>query len=480
MEINENRKKHKFRRTVLTILLAIVCFLAGVFSSSFFFRTPQSPARSNESTLEQIEYLMGSGWLYARDYEDLDKELENKALYGMTTFDFDPYTSYMSKEEMDSLAESINRDYVGIGLQYANEDGEARVMRVFKDSPAEKAGIEVGDIIFAVDGKIIDDLENTELRELVLGEKGSEVIIGIRRGNETFDLSVIRDEISATAFVYVEDGCLIVELDSFGETTADEIVRYLDAYPQIDRVIFDVRNNGGGYQSAIRDVLGLFIGPNEVYLIQRDVDGNEFADHTPADTKYYDQIEKVVILTNPETASAAEVFSITMKEKAKNVTLVGETTFGKGVIQGNKSLNNGGVLKMTNYYWYSPSGVSINKTGVVPDVEVRMPDIYYEVYYPMEDDEKYEYDSVGEKVRFAQMSLQFLGYDVDRCDGYFDRSFSDALIAFKGESGLSAMAVLDKPTYDTIISRTQQKISKDPSCDLQMLKAKEIINENQH
>ena len=167
-----------------------------------------------------------------------------------------------------------------------------------------------------------------------------------------------------------------------------------------------------------------------------------------------------------------------MKEKVKNVTLVGETTYGKGVIQSNKLLSNGGALKLTTYYWYSPDGVSIDKVGIKPDVEVRMPEIFYQYYYNMEEDEKYEIDSVSRANSIAQMVLEMLGYDINRTDGYFDSSLAEALIKYKGENGLGAIASLDKETYDYLISEARRQLAKNPELDLQMLKAKELLNED--
>ena len=98
---------------------------------------------------------MNRYWLYGDRYEDLDKELENKALYGMTAFDFDPYTTYMSDEEMNSFSDSINGSYVGIGVEYSDMNGNALILRVFKSSPAEKAGLQEGDIITEFDGNTV-------------------------------------------------------------------------------------------------------------------------------------------------------------------------------------------------------------------------------------------------------------------------------------------------------------------------------------
>ena len=135
---------------------------------------------------------------------------------------------------------------------------------------------------------------------------------------------------------------------------------------------------------------------------------------------------------------------------------------------------------MTSYYWYSPNGTSIHGTGIVPDVEVRMPEIYYQLYYALEEDETYELDSVSETVKLVQQSLEYLDYPVDRTDGYFDQSLADCLKEYKASKGLSNDAILDAETFEAIISDVSREIATNPDKDLQMIKAKEIINENQY
>ncbi len=252
---------------------------------------------------------------------------------------------------------------------------------------------------------------------------------------------------------------------------------YLDQWTDLEKIIIDLRDNTGGYQSSVKEISGLFIGDEEVYLRQKDSKGLETVDVTSC-RKTYDNFKQIVVLINENTASAAEVLAICLKEQHPNTTLVGKTTFGKGVIQTNRILNNDGVLKMTAYYWYSPNGVSIHGTGVVPDVEVSMPDVYYEYYYDLEEDEKFEYDSVGTAVRTAEMALDYLDYEVDRTDGYFDQSFAKALAAFKADNHLESDSVLDAITFETIISEVNREMANNDEKDVQMNAAKEVLRGN--
>ena len=470
-EIAQKRKKG--------FLIALVClffFLLGALLTRIFF-----PAQSiiyngyDASGVTEIEQIMERYWLYGDQYEDLHQELEDKAQYGMTAFDFDPYTSYMSAEEMNSFSDSINRSYVGIGVEYSYVNDAALIVRVFKSSPAEKAGLKAGDIIVSVEGTSVAGLDTEAIRELVLGEEGTIVTLGIERDGETNDVEVIRGVVNSTVYAYTEDDYIIMELDSFGETTAEEVQKYLDEFSDYEKIIIDLRADSGGYQTAVRDISGLFIGPDEVYLRQKGVDGVEMVDVTPSSIKKYDNLKKIVVLTSEDTASAAEVLAMVLRERCDAI-LVGDTTYGKGVIQTNRILSNGGVLKLTSYYWYSPDGVSIDKTGIKPDVEVRMPDIYYEYYYDMEEDESYVYDSVSEAAAIAQKALTYLGYDVGRTDGYFDETTLNALKAYKADHELGGEDVLDQDVFSSIISETRRQLA-DPLRDPQFETAKQIMKQ---
>ena len=475
--LKSEREEIRRRRmnVIKTFFSHLFVLLLGLVLGLSFSRIIDPDAKAN--IFDEIKYVMNKDWLYSSEFEDLGKELEYRAIVGMTSDEDDPYTSYMSKEEMEEFASAINLDYVGIGVQYSSSSGVPIVLRVFKESPAEKAGMQPGDIIKAIDGVQVDESNIDDLKELVTGERGSVVELEVQRGNQLLDLKIVRDSINSTVYASKEDDYVILEIDSFGESTALEIEKYLKDYEDISRLIIDLRNDTGGYQTSVRDCLRLFIGVKKPYLKQVDVHGNEQIDYTTAG-KVFENFRDIVILTNKNTASAAEVFALVMKEEMENVTLVGETTFGKGVIQTNKRLSDGGILKLTSYYWYSPQGTSVHKEGIKPDIEIMMPDIYYESYYSLEEDETFEYDSVDDSIRVTQMALDFLGYDVGRKDGYFDQTFAEALNAFKLDSGLSDDGILDSRTFEQVVSRTRYVLSTDKSKDSQLMKAIEVLHEN--
>lgn len=475
LKSEREEKKKKKKHVIVTILLCVFFLLAGIFGGFLisYYVHPINKA-DTQNTFGEIEAMLEKYWIYSKDYEDLQTTLEDKAFYGMTAFEEDPYTTYMSTEELESFANGINMDYVGIGVQYSMQNNMAVVERVFANSPAELAGIKSGDIIEAVDGVSIEGLSSDDIKAMVLGEPRTKVVITVSRGGKKLDLTATRESIDSSIYCYTQDDYVVMELSSFGSTTAKEAMNYLDKLTDYKKIIIDVRNNSGGYQTSVKEIAGLFVGNNKVYLKQRDVNGIEVEDLTSCSITY-DNFDKIVVLVNGNTASAAEVFAICLREQLPDkVTLVGDTTFGKGVIQSTHYLQSGGVLKFTSYEWLSPNGVSIHKVGITPDVEVKQPDIAYEYYVNMADDEKYEYDSVSDVTRLAQMSLELLGYKVNRKDGYFDKSFAEALKQYKKDNSLVEDSVLDLNTYESIVSDVISALNEQNN-DIQFNKAIEIL-----
>lgn len=474
-ERTEIRKK-RLRRILLIVLCSFLLSFGVYFGYQVAKKDYESMTIDSVNTLGEIEYLLNNYWLYANEYDDLNRDLEDKAFYGMSIFEDDPYTTYMSKKEIDEFSTSINMDYVGIGLQYTNYNDISTVDKVFKDSPAEKAGVLAGDIIKAINGESVDGLQTSEIKDKIIGEEGSEVIVTFQRGNDLLDISIIRGSVDSSVYCYVQDDYVIMELNSFGSETAKTIMNYLDQYTNYNKIIIDLRGNSGGYQSAVEEIAGLFIGDGQVYMKQINKDGKETIDKTKC-SKTYDNFEKIVILTDSSTASAAEVLTICLKEQFEDCTTVGLTTYGKGVVQTTFTLSDGSSLKVTSTKWLSPNGLWINKTGIKPDYEIKLPEVMYELIYVMAEDDKYEIDSVSEYVKLAEKCLQFLEYDVDRTDGYFDESFKQALISYKTKNNLGQDAILDKKTYDFIYSEVIHLASNNPQYDTQMLKAIDLLHE---
>ena len=415
--------KHKRNRRVLVSLLCVMLTLTGVllgFGVSRLLSTPYVQSFSSDK-LSSIETYLNTYWLYHNDYDDLKTALEDKAYDGMLSFEDDPYTSYMSSEEYSDFVSSIDKNYVGIGTIVSDNvgDGNIIVTHVFKNSPAEEAGMLSGDLIVSVDGHDCLGTSIDYIKSLIVGEAGTDVNVTVFRNNEYYKLTMTRAAINSTVYAEIIDNQLVLNIMSFGTDTADEIISYLDSYPEYDSLIIDLRNNTGGYETSVREVCGLFLGEDKVILNEIFADGSEKVLKSICKKKY--DFDKIVVLTNSNTA--------------------------------------------------------FNKEGIVPDVEVKLDEVLTTGIYTLEEGKTLEYDDVDTVIKTAQMGLKYLGYDLDRTDGYFDKSFEEAVKLFQESIGHRADGILDKETVDSIYNSIIYTFNSDYTKDAQLYKAIELAGE---
>ena len=474
----EEIKKNRLKIVLLTLVCVFFLVLGAVggFAFSSYLKGTSVAAFKNEKFDKILSYFK-SVWLYGNDYENLEETMQDKAFYGMSNFNEDPYTTYMSSDDIKSFASSINMNYVGIGAQYSYSNGIGTITRVFKESPAEKGGLMPGDILYLIDGKSIEGLDSDQIKERIVGEEGTPVKITVLRDEKEIELTFIRGAIEYTAYLEKYDDYIYLDIMSFGQSTADECIKYLDECLDYSKLIINLRDNSGGYQDSVQEVAGLFLGEDKVVLNETDNTGKTKSFKTIV-KKYYDNFKDIVVLINENTASAAEVLAITLKEMHPNVTLVGTTTYGKGVVQTSYYLEDGSAVKITSSYWTSPNGKSINKEGVSPDVEVRQDPIMYQVAYTMEEGQTFTFDSVSSQVQVVEMALEFLGYKVNRTDGYFDSSLEQSLIAYKIDHNYdNTDAILDSSLYNAILSDVIREYNLNNLKDKQLQRAIELIRE---
>ena len=369
---------------------------------------------------------MGNNWYFGKDIDNLDDRLLNQALTGITTNAEDPHTYYMTKEEVASFVQSINRNFVGIGVQFVANNGLNMIQRVFKGSPAEKAGVLPGDIIHIVDGTVVDNMSSSNIADLVKGEEGTKVHIDFIRDGETVSLDLTREQISSTVYGEVKDGIGYLEIVQFGESTANEVQLYLEDFnnQNIKDLIIDLRNDGGGYLTALQSVGGLFLDSGSVALVEEYASGKSKTLTVNGD-KLWNDDGQIVMIVNDNTASAAEAFTLAMKEQRANVTVIGKTTYGKGTVQITDQFKDGSAIKYTTSKWLSSKGVWVNGEGIEPDVTVELPDILNVAISELPEGTTYAYDSVGNEVSIAQKALDYLGYEVDRNDGIISIYFTE-------------------------------------------------------
>lgn len=340
-------------------------------------------------------------------YEEPDGEkLIKGAIDGMLSSLEDPYTFYYTQEEMAAMQEDHEGKYYGVGMLISSDkEGQMTVLRVFKDSPAMKAGILPGDIIIAADGVEVSAKTAEIMDEAVSrikGEENTEVILTVIRKNEKLDIPVLRGKVNVNRVEYqILEGNIgyLVLYEFFGDAVKG-VQEAFEAFKKagVDGVIFDVRSNTGGQLDICLNIADMIL-PEGLIVSIKDRAGEE--------QKYYSKASRysfpMVILVNEMSASASEL--LTAAAKDYNVAkIVGKTTYGKGVVQTvHQFYTDNAGMQLTTSSYYSPKGTSIHKTGVQPDVEVDMWESYdASIYAPdMNNDNqlKTAYDVLMEMIK---------------------------------------------------------------------------------
>lgn len=303
--------------------------------------------------------------------EVVPSEIIEGAKKGMTEALGDEYTVYLDAGETAEFYDDIHGNVgSGVGVEMGLRDGYVRVLRTLPDNPAQEAGILAGDILYKVDGEEVYALSTDEISQKVRGEAGTEVTITVVRGNEEKSFTMKREEINnVSAYVEYDGNTAIVTVTRFDDDTGTIVQGFANDFAEkgISKVILDLRNNGGGYVSAAQDLLSLWLN-NQEFLIQKSLHfGNSVQKTNSNDAKLAEM--KTIVLVNSSTASASEIVAGALQDYGK-ATVVGEKTYGKGVVQNLYNMSSGATLKVTTAEWYTPKDRSINLTGITPDIEV--------------------------------------------------------------------------------------------------------------
>lgn len=476
-EIAKKRKNRwVFRVVVLAVLLA---FTTGwLFGHNVPVDNPIAPSQTKYTRLDAVISQLSSVWYYGKDVENLETWLLDNAINGMIDLNGDPYTSYFTAEENLEFEQSIDMGFVGIGVQFYVLDGLNIVEKVFKNSPAERFGVLPGDIIHRVDGVEVNGMPTDEIAALVKGEAGTTVSIEFIRANKPVTLNIERGEVRNSAYGEIIQDVGVIEIYQFGTTTHLEMKAYLDEMrdANIENLIIDMRDNGGGYLESLMNIASFFLEKGTVVIQQKYKDGKIEVGKVAQDNRY-NNFKKIVVLVNGNTASASEVLTAALKEQA-NVTVVGETTYGKGSVQITRPFSDGSALKVTTAQWLTPNGNLIQDVGIAPDVPVKRHPVFYQEIKALEEGEEIGVDQVSETLAYAQKALDFIGYKVDRMDGYASDKSIEIISQFQKDFNLKVTNTLTEemlPLLNTEVLRVLH--TKGRAIDIQLQVALGLFHE---
>ena len=383
----ENEKKYKTRDSkFIWILIVVLALILTNFTT--YILGSRLPVKGTRRVSEDIyQDMMDFKKLFIvkdnlekyYDGEIDETLLVESAVKGMTESLKDPYTVYMNNEEYKDFSTQTEGDYVGLGLQVGIKEEKVVVIAPFEDSPAKKAGVLSGDIIEKVDGTTVTSKDYEKAVSMMKGEKDTYVTITItREGKGTFDVKIKREVITLTTVTgeMLEDSIGLITVTVFDEHTNDQFTRAVDNLTKkgMKAMIVDLRQNPGGWLTQAIDITSKFIPKGKVLVSTEDKYNNK----EEYKSKGGDLIGMpLAVLIDNGTASASEIFSGAVRDY-KVGTLIGEKSFGKGIVQSVLSekrygFGDGTALKVTTSKYYTPNGENIHHKGISPDIEVKFP-----------------------------------------------------------------------------------------------------------
>ena len=377
---NENGKflKGLFCGVILVLICMAGCLLhlqwkmnrrAAVSTDSEKTETLDMNLSQVKKKAGEIEELINAYYL-----DEIDGQKVEDTMYtGMVAGLEDPYSVYYSKEELESMEESISGAYSGIGatLTQDPDTGDLSVVSCFDGTPAQEAGLQPGDVITGWNGNSVEGMELSELVSKIKTDPEEQLTLEIERDGEILEVELTRREVQIPTVEYemLDDQIGYIRLVEFDEVTADQFKEALEDLENqnMEKLIIDVRNNPGGVLQVVCDMLDQLL-PEGLIVYTEDKNGNR-KEYTSDEEHQF--TKPLAVLANENSASASEIFAGAIQDYGIG-TIVGTTTFGKGIVQRTFYLSDGTGVKLTVAKYYTPKGHDIHKKGITPDVEIEL------------------------------------------------------------------------------------------------------------
>ena len=363
--------REKFKKFYPIAITVIITAILSFMTSSAYYSGKLLLKPGGAYSFGSVESVLDKYY-----YGEYDKEKAYQgALKGYVASIGDPYTVYMTSEDLAEFNKLVYSNYCGIGVSVQNdiENNCLLILEVFENSPAKKAGIEAGDIITKVNGTSYAGVQLEEATKAIQGEKGTEVVVTVLKNDsgKEKDFTVIRDnvEIDTVKSKKIEGNIGYVEISQFSTNTALAFTKQVDALVEdgIESLIIDVRDNSGGITTAVESITDCLLPKDCVIYYTSDKHGNKNYIKSKIDGIDI----PLVVLANENSASASEILVGAVKDSNRG-TIVGQKTYGKGVVQQLYPLMDDTAIKVTVEKYFTPSGNDINKKGIEPDVVVEM------------------------------------------------------------------------------------------------------------
>lgn len=323
-----------------------------------------------EKKADRINKVISKFYLNEIDEDNIEQNIYKGILNGLD----DPYSVYYTPEEYQKLQEETSGNYVGIGVSVSQDtkSGYLKIIKAFENGPAYEAGIRPDDYIIEVEGESVEGRDLSSVVTEIKGEEGTKVTITVLKDStqKTEEMTIERRSIDIPTIEYqmMENDIGYIKVAEFDTVTADQYLKALtDLEAQGEKaLIVDLRDNPGGVLQTVVSMLQNMLPKGRiVYTEDKNGEGETYSSDGTNEF-----MKPVVILVNGNSASASEVFTGAMKDYEK-ATIVGTTTFGKGIVQKIFPLTDGSAIKLTISKYFTPNGTCIHGTGIEPDVEIE-------------------------------------------------------------------------------------------------------------
>lgn len=411
-------------------------------------------------------------------HEVTEDELIEGAMKGLF-FNLDDYSNYYTPEEYAELNEIVTGDFGGIGLHIIEQKGYITIITPIDGTPGFNAGIKPGDKVVSIDGTNVVGYTANKVSELMRGEPGTKVKLGIIRegvkGVIYFDITREIIKINPVKYEILDNNIGFIKIADFNSHTLENVIKALNEFDskEVDKIIFDIRNNPGGSLREVINVLRLLVPEGPLVHINNADGSTQTYESYNTETKY-----ELAVLVNEGSASASEIFAGAVQDK-KAGTVIGTTTYGKGTVQTILPLTNDGGIKITVAEYLTPNKNVVNKVGIKPDIVVE--NAYMESKVDLskipalEKKRKPTLNTVGLDVLGAEQILQLLGYSINEPDGILDQVTFNTIKEFQKDNGLSSYGVLDFTTQDAL-TKAITKYVQSQLVDKQLEKAIEVLS----
>lgn len=392
------------------LVVGIICFILGWQATVWGLigdkKGPiddylNTPILDDQNGYEVDMDLFWTVWGELEDrYVDLEA-LQNDdmvygAIQGMVDALGDPYTVFMTPKESTEFSASLEGTLEGIGAELTVKDKNLVIVSPLRGSPAEKAGLLPGDIIYKIEGEFANEMTLIEAVMKIRGENGTTVTLTIIRDNleEPFDVSIVRDsiDIESVSVEKLDNEIVYLSVNQFNDKTSDEFSKAISEMllDEPAGFIVDLRFNGGGYLDIAVDLLSYLLPADTeaVKIVERGKDDNNNVMYTNGSPKILNV--PLVVIVNESSASASEIVAGAVQDHKRGVVL-GVKTFGKGTVQEVENFNDGSSIRMTIAKWYTPEGRNIDKIGLTPDIIVEITDKDIENEYDAQKEAAIEY-----------------------------------------------------------------------------------------